>query len=57
MSRKATVVFIVSDRLRIVASFQGGSDEEVAQKEKIETEQEAKRLAGFEGGDVGTRSL
>ena len=33
------------------------TDEEVAQKEKIETEQEAKRLAGFEGADVGRRSL
>jgi hypothetical protein len=33
------------------------TDEEVAQKEKIETEQEAKRLAGFEGVDVGRRSL
>jgi len=42
------------------AQFDGrGSltDEEVAQKEKIETEQEAKRLAGFEGVDVGRRSL
>jgi len=33
------------------------TDEEVAQKEKIETEQEEKRLAGFEGVDVGRRSL
>lgn len=33
------------------------TDEEVAQKEEIETEQEAKRLAGFEGVDVGRRSL
>ncbi len=33
------------------------TDEEVAQKEKIETEQEAKRLAGFEGGEVGRRSI
>jgi hypothetical protein len=33
------------------------TDEEVAQKEKIETEQEAKRLAGFEGVDVGRRSI
>ena len=29
----------------------------MAQKEEIETEQEAKRLAGFEGVDVGRRSL
>jgi hypothetical protein len=33
------------------------TNEEVAQREKIEAEQEAKRLAGFEGGDVGRRSL
>jgi hypothetical protein len=42
------------------AQFKGReslTDEEVAQKEKIETEQEAKRLAGFEGEDVGRRSI
>jgi len=33
------------------------TDEEVAQKEKTEAEQEAKRLAGFEGADVGRRSI
>ena len=40
--------------------FQGReslTDEEVAQREQIETEQEAKRLAGFEGVEVGRRSL
>ena len=31
--------------------------EEVAQKEQIEKEQEAKRLAGLEGADVGRRSV
>ena len=31
--------------------------EEITQKEQIEKEQEAKRLAGFEGGDVGRRSV
>jgi hypothetical protein len=33
------------------------TDVEVAQREKIETEQEANRLAGFEGVDVGRRSI
>ena len=33
------------------------TDEEVAQKEQVEREQEAKRLAGFEGADVGRRSV
>ena len=33
------------------------TDEEVAQREKVEQDQEAKRLAGFEGTDVGRRSL
>ena len=42
------------------AQFEGReslTDEQVAQKEKIDTEQEAKRLAGFEGADVGRRSI
>jgi hypothetical protein len=33
------------------------TDEEVAQREKIEQEQEANRLAGLEGADVGRRSI
>jgi hypothetical protein len=42
------------------AQFQGRellTDDEVAQREKIENEQAAKRLAGFEGADVGRRSV
>ena len=42
------------------AQFEGReslTDEEVAQREKIETEQEAKRLAGAEGAEVGRRSI
>ena len=31
--------------------------EEIAQKEQVEKEQSAKRLAGFEGADVGRRSV
>ena len=33
------------------------TDKEVAQGEQLETEQEAKRLAGLEGADVGRRSV
>src|SRR5687767_14751844 len=33
------------------------TDEEVAQREQIEQEQEAKRLEGFEGAAVGRRSI
>jgi hypothetical protein len=33
------------------------TDEEVAQRQKIEQEQEANRLAGLEGSDVGRRSI
>ncbi|MGH9258212.1 MAG: hypothetical protein ACRD3C_26930 [Vicinamibacterales bacterium] len=33
------------------------TDEEVAQRDQIEKEQAAKRLAGFEGADVGRRSI
>ena len=33
------------------------TDEEVSRREQIETDQEAKRLAGFEGVEVGRRSL
>ena len=33
------------------------TDEEVAKREQIERDQEAKRLVGFEGADVGRRSL
>lgn len=33
------------------------TDEEVAQREQIEQEQEAQRLAGFEGAAVGRRSI
>jgi hypothetical protein len=42
------------------AQFQGRAlltEEEVAQRERVEQEQEAKRLAGFEGDDVGRRPL
>jgi hypothetical protein len=42
------------------AQFQGRAqltDEEVAERQRIENEQGEKRLAGFEGADVGRRSV